>query len=205
MARNIFVLMGGSGTGKTTLGNYLKEIGIPEIVSHTTRKMRENEIPGETYYFIDREEFDSIEKVEWTEYPKDSGIFYCLSKNEVENKLSHYGSVFAITDQFGMKQLKDQYPNEVKVIYITIPLSEMEKRMRSRGDSEENIQKRLLQAKETGELNNYNLADFVIENIDLEESKKQISEIVSTPSLLMGRFLNPDSIRKPDIDIDLEF
>lgn len=176
--RKIYILMGGSGTGKTTLGNYLKEIGLPEMVSHATRPMRKGEENGVTYYFISREEFDSIDKIEWTEYPKDSGKLYCLSRQEVETKLSEFGKVFAITDRNGMEQVKEKYPNEVEVIYVYISLEEMEKRMRARGDSEEAIQDRLQQALETGELNNHDFADHIIENIDLEESKRKIREIV---------------------------
>jgi guanylate kinase/CYTH domain-containing protein len=177
--RKIFILMGSSGSGKTTLGNYLKEIGIPEIVSHTTRKMRKGEIPGVTYYYITKEEFDKIEKIEWTEYPKGSGNFYCLSKQEVENKLSQYGRVFAITDVNGVMQLKTHYPNEVEVIYVYTSLEETERRMRARGDKEEKIQERLQHALQSGELLNYPYADYVIENNDLEESKKRLFQIVS--------------------------
>jgi guanylate kinase len=181
--RKIFILMGGSGTGKTTLGEYLKELGIAEMISHTTRAMRVNEVDGITYYYVSREEFDRIDKIEWTEYPKKSGLMYCLSRNEVEGKLSHYGSVFAITDSFGMKQVQEKYPNEVEVIYLTISLKEMERRMRSRGDSEEIIQSRLLQAKETKELENHAYADHIIENINLEDSKRQLKEIVEKETL----------------------
>lgn len=176
--RRLYILMGGSGTGKTTLGNYLKELGVPEIISHTTRDMRKGEIHGITYYFIDRNEFDSIEKVEWTEYPKGSGKMYCISKEEVEGKLAQHGKLFAITDAFGVEQLKAQYPNEVEVIYLYITLEEMEKRMRERGDNEKGIQERLVQAKETGELNNHDYANHFIENVDLEGSKRKIREIV---------------------------
>lgn len=177
--RMIVILMGGSGTGKTTLGEYLKSIGIPEMVSHSTgRGMRKGEIDGVTYYFVSKEEYDKVEKIEETEYPKNSGKFYCLSKKEVETKLSKYGKVFAITDKNGMEQVKKKYPNEVKVVYIYIPLEEMEKRMRERGDSEEAIQERLHQAEVTKELENHQYADHIIENIDLEESKRKIREIV---------------------------
>jgi guanylate kinase len=176
--RKIYILMGGSGTGKTTLGNYLKEIGIPEMVSHATRPMRKGEEDAVTYYFISREEFDAIDKIEWTEYPKDSGKLYCLSRHEVETKLNEFGKVFAITDRNGMEQVKEKYPNEVEVIYVYISLETMEERMRARGDSEEAIQERLLQAKVTRELENMQFADHAIENIDLEESKRKIREIV---------------------------
>lgn len=176
--RKIYILMGGSGTGKTTLGDYLKEIGVPEMISHTTRKMRVNEVNGVTYHFVSNDEFETIDKVEWTEYPKNSGIYYCLSRCEVEGKLARHGNVFAITDRNGMEQVKAKYPKETVVVYLTISLTEMEARMRSRGDSEESIQARLEQAKVTKELENHIHADFVIENINLELSKQQLRDIV---------------------------
>lgn len=176
--RKIYILMGGSGTGKTTLGDYLKEIGVPEMISHTTRKMRVNEVDGITYHFITKDEFDTIDKIERTEYPKNSGNMYCLSRSEVEGKLALHGKVFAITDRNGMEQVKEKYPDETVVIYLTISMDEMEKRMRNRGDSEEAIQLRLEQARVTKELENHAYADFVIENVELEESKRQLREIV---------------------------
>lgn len=172
--KRIYILLGPSGAGKTTLGGYLKELGIPELVSHTTRPMREGEIDGVSYHFITREEFDAIEKAEFTDY---GGSAYCLSKKEIEDKLKDNDIVFAITDINGVKQLKEKYP-EVKVIFITIPLEEMEIRMRARKDAEENIQKRLRNAIENKEHANIIYADYVIENFNIEESKKQIRDIV---------------------------
>ena len=172
--KRIFILLGPSGAGKTTLGGYLKELGIPELVSHTTRPMREGEVDGISYYFVSKEEFDTLEKDEFSNY---GGSFYCLSKKEIENKFKDYDTVFAITDINGVKQLKEKYP-EIKVIFITIPLEEMEKRMRDRKDTEENIQKRLRNAIENKEHDNIKYADYVIENFDLEVSKQKIRDIV---------------------------
>lgn len=177
-ANRIFILTGGSGVGKTTLGEFLETLGIPQLISHTTRPKRKGEVEGKNYYFVDMNTFLKLEKIEFTEYPKNSGNYYCLSKKEIDDKLSKYGQVYAVTDKYGIEQLKEKYGNVVKVIYITCPLSEMEKRMRARGDSEEQIQKRLKQAIETNELNNHHLADYVIENLDLEESKRQLVDIL---------------------------
>lgn len=177
--KQIYILIGASGTGKTTLGEYLKSLGVPEMVSHTTREMRVGEIPGVTYHYVSQEEFEQLDKIEYTEYPVGSGRKYCLSREEVDFKLSNHNKVFAITDYVGVEQLKISYPGIVKVIYIHIPIEEMENRMRSRGDSEESINGRLKQAIETDELSNAKLADYTIENRDLEESKKEIKRIIS--------------------------
>lgn len=173
--KRIFILMGASGVGKTTLGNFLKEQGIPELVSHTTREKRSGEIDGETYYFVSKEEFDQIEKIEFSNY---NGNFYCLSKKEVEEKLQKHDKVFVIADINGVKQIKAHYPKQVTVIYISASLEEMKQRMKARGDSEEKIQSRIDYALKTKELENGKYADYIIENHDLNQAKKELLRIV---------------------------
>lgn len=167
--------MGASGSGKTTIGQYLISLGIPEIISHTTRKIRKGEKHGVTYYFVTKEEFDRIEKIEEVTY---NGNHYCISKNEIEKKLGNNNKVFVICDVNGMRQLKKFYPKEVVVIYIYTSFEEMERRMRLRGDSEESIRKRLEYAKETNELDNGKYADFIVRNDDFEKTKEQIKQII---------------------------
>lgn len=173
--KKIYVLMGASGSGKTTIGNHLKKFGISEIISHTTRKKREGEVEGETYYYVTKEEFDQIEKIEQVQYDSN---FYCISKMEIENKFKENDKLFVICDVNGMEQVKSNYPNEVVVIYLYISLEEMARRMRVRGDSEENIQLRLNYAGQTNELDNGKYADYRIENKILEETKRQVMDIV---------------------------
>ena len=64
----IYILVGGSGAGKTSLGEKLRENGTNKIVSHTTRKMRVGEVDGKDYYFVSRDEFMAVEKLEYEEY-----------------------------------------------------------------------------------------------------------------------------------------
>jgi len=53
----IIAIVGASGSGKTYLSKFLRdELNIPIIVSHTTRPMREGEIEGEDYFFINSTE-----------------------------------------------------------------------------------------------------------------------------------------------------
>lgn len=171
----IYILLGPSGAGKTTLGGYVKELGVPELVSHTTRDMRPGEIEGVSYFFVTKEEFDSVDKVEFSPY---GNSHYSLSRKEVDTKLAENDIVFAITDINGVTQIKEKYPNMVKVIFITIPLEEMEKRMRARKDTEDAIQKRITNAINSKEHENIKVADYVIENYDLEESKNTIKNII---------------------------
>jgi guanylate kinase len=173
--KKILVLVGPSGSGKDTLGTYLKENSVPELISHTTRKKRKGEIEGVSYNFVTKEDFDKIEKIEYSEY---AGNYYCLSKNEVENKLHCTDMVFAITDINGMEQIKEQYPEETISIFISVTREEMEERMRERGDSEENIQKRIQNSIDNKELENGKYCDYIIRNDVLEEAKEKIDRIL---------------------------
>lgn len=175
MDKKIFLLLGASGTGKTTLGNYLKKIGIIELISCTTRKPRENEIPGITYYYLSNKKFDKIKKVETTKY---AGNRYCISKKEVNNKLKN-GYVFAIVDKGGIEQFKNQYGNMVKVIYIYSNMMECFNRIKKR-DNFNIACKRIKNAMSTGEFKNNKLADYVIINKNgcLNKSKKMLKEII---------------------------
>lgn len=52
MNRKVFVLTGNTGTGKTTVANYLNEFfEMPKVITHTTRAPREGEVDQVDYYF----------------------------------------------------------------------------------------------------------------------------------------------------------
>ena len=173
--KKIFILVGPSGSGKTTLGRYLESLGIPELISHTTRKPRKGEIEGKTYYFINKKEFDKIEKIEYSEY---AGNYYCLSKKEIDNKLNQYNTVFAITDIHGMRQVKKQYPEETISIFIEVTMDEMIDRMLQRGDNEDNIAKRMSNAVLNNELENGKYCDYIVRNDKLYKSQLALNKII---------------------------
>lgn len=182
--KKIFILVGPSGSGKTTLGAYLKSIGIPELVSHTTRKKRNGEINGISYYFISKEEFNNLEKIEYTNYDNN---FYCLSKKEVEEKLHKYNNVFTITDINGVEQIKKKYPNETVAIFIETTIEEMIDRMKKRGDSKEKIADRIAHAIINDELENGKYCDYTIRNDDLEKAKLALSRIIQLENFIEGQ------------------
>ena len=171
----IVLLVGASGSGKTTIGEELKKLGIPEAVSHTTRNPRVGEIEGVTYNYVTKEEFDKIDKLEEAEY---AGNHYCLSKKELEDKWEDNDIVFCIVEKDGARQIKEKIENVI-VIYIGIDLRTMKKRMKERGDKEEDIKKRIDNCEKTNELSNANIADFVVNNVGpLEETVNQITNYI---------------------------
>ena len=55
----IIVLLGASGSGKSTIENILStKYDYDKIISYTTRKPRENEVDGKDYHFITNEMFE---------------------------------------------------------------------------------------------------------------------------------------------------
>ena len=180
--KKLYCLVGASGSGKTTLAQYLKKDGVVELISHTTRMPREKdgEIHGVHYYFISNEEFDKIEKIEESPYAGEHR--YCISADEMNSKFEKSDRLFVVVDLNGANQLKDNCKNrnvDVNIIYIQTDLEVMRKRMEARGDSEENIVKRINFAKKSNELANGKFADYIIDNRgSLEESVNKLLEIV---------------------------
>ncbi len=161
------LIVGASGSGKTSLGQQLKEMGINELISHTTREIRQGEIDGQTYYYITKEEFDKLDKLEQTCY---SGNYYCLSRDEVERHTEKV--VYAIVDAKGVKQIQEKYgKSNTIVIYIKVTYLRMILRMLKRGDKITKIIQRIKNCIITREMKNHKLADIVIENKDLQQAK----------------------------------
>lgn len=175
--KTIYLIIGPSGSGKTTvIGQQLKAEGIPEVVSHTTRPARENEIHGLTYYFVTEDEFHEIPMIEVTEY---DGNLYGTSIEQIEKGLSNNKAVFIIADKHGVQQFKKQYKDMCKVIYIYSSESDIITRMKLRGDSDEKIEQRLKHALANGEFENIGMADYCIVNKNMDETIAQLKSIIN--------------------------
>lgn len=156
---SIILIVGASGSGKSTIGAELKKRGIPELVSFTTREKRKGEIDGEDYYFVDKSQLKDLNIVESSVY---SGNTYGLLEHEVEGKLDTSDNVFCIVDRNGARQIADMFPNDVIVFWLVINVATMRERMIVRKDNPEAIKLRLKNAIDTNELRRPNL-DGVID------------------------------------------
>src|SRR5438552_11302788 len=76
--KTLVIITGGSGAGKTAVGNLLSQDSeIVKIVSTTTRSPREEEKNGQDYYFVSPEIFQAeLEKGRFLEHVIYDGSYY---------------------------------------------------------------------------------------------------------------------------------
>lgn len=177
----IFVLVGSSGSGKTTIGEtfFGKE---NEIISFTTRSMRKGEIDGVDYFFLTKEEaLEKIKNNELLEYTIYDDNYYGLLKNEFKKKSSK--NCYAILDYAGYLNVKREYPNETIGIFVEIKKELVLKRMLSRGDTKEAVEKRL-NIFDLEQQNKNKLEHIVINNGDLKKTLKNFKKVVDKYTLM---------------------
>lgn len=162
MSKVLLVLLGESGTGKTTIANRLKQkYGMKELPSYTTRPKRKEDEEGHT--FVSLGEFMLLKnKVAANKY---RGNFYCATKEQVEEYDTY------VCDCKGIKMLKETYKGDKKIIVVrlTCPREERKRRMEKDNRSPQEIL--LRDSKDPVEFQYADmLADYMLDNDNLEET-----------------------------------
>ncbi len=180
MPNKLFVISGASGVGKSTV--LAKVMGErPDLrfsVSATTRKIRDGEVDGESYYFVSKDKFlDMIEKHEFLEYDAHMDNYYGTPKAQLEEKLQT-GSVILDIEPNGAFNVRKEKDDAVLIFIAPPSLEELERRLRSRGDtSEEQIAIR--QARVAWEMEQSKQYDYVVVNDIVERCAAEILEIIA--------------------------
>ena len=186
---DLFIVSSPAGGGKTTLVNLLIE-EIPNIkraITCTTRKPRPGEIPGKDYIFLSKQEFEErIRKDEFLEYAVVHGNYYGTPKKEVFEILNQGIDLILVIDVQGMKQIKQNYKEAITIFILPPSLDTIVQRMKKRGDSEEEIRKRLETAKK--EIPQWKYYDFIVINDILEKAKEDLKHIILSNRLKTKRF-----------------
>ena len=110
----VIVLLGASGSGKSTIENALVDNhNFNKIISVTTRLKRDGETNGRDYYFVSQDEFDEMlageQFAEHEEYSQNR--FYGTLKSDYNNEENSEDKVVVLTPN-GFRQLKRNCPNE---------------------------------------------------------------------------------------------
>jgi len=178
----LFVLSSPSGGGKTTIRRaVLKE--LPQLaysVSYTSRSPRPGEVEGVDYFFISREEFEEkIKREEFIEWAEVHGNLYGTSRKFIDDQLSSGKDVLLDIDVQGANEIKKKKGNSVCLIFLLPPsLEVLRSRLIKRGESEEEIKRRLSRARfEMEMLEQYN---YKVVNYDLSQAVRDVSSIITS-------------------------
>ena len=176
----LFVISGASGVGKSTVLSKVMAAreDLSFSVSATTREPRPGEQEGVHYYFITKEQFEAmIAQDAFLEYDNHAKNYYGTPIAQLEEKMVNSHVILDI-EPVGAKNVKDKRP-DATLIFISPPSSEeLERRLRSRGDtSEEQIQIRLERAK--WEMDQAAWYDYRVTNNQVETCAEEILNIIA--------------------------
>ena len=179
--KNLVIITAPSGSGKTTLCKQIlkKEDGVKFSISHTSRKIRQNEKNGIDYYFVTNEEFlDGIDKDEFIEWNYHFDCYYGTSKSQIKKSIDKKIPILLELDVKGALAIQKLYPNQTVSIFIEPPsTNDLKIRLKKRGsDSDKIIAKRLQRI--DFELSHKSNFDFTVVNDKLDVATNQILEII---------------------------
>ena len=144
---NILILTGKTCSGKNVvLDKLINEHGFHRVVTFTTRPMRDGEVNGETYHFINTDEFVQKMKTgffaEWKAYTTVEGVwYYGTAMEDLEN--ADDKTVVILTPD-GYRDIKDKVNGKVVSIYLYANNSTIKKRLKKRGDDPKEAERRVL-------------------------------------------------------------
>lgn len=182
----ILVLSGPSGAGKSSLIHKVTEAIGPYYfsISTTTRPMREGEVNGVHYHFVDEATFKrDIEDEQFLEYATVHGNYYGTSIRPVKAALKEGKLVIFDIDVQGHDAVQNRLGDITTSVFITTPsLTELKRRLNSRAtDSEDVITKRIEMARrETQRMSEY---DFIIVNDVLEDAAEKLISVAHAAKL----------------------
>ena len=179
---HIFIISAPSGSGKSTLLDKIQK-QVPNLefsISYTTRHPRGKEQNGREYFFITRQEFEEmIAKGEFLEHANVFGDYYGTARRFLEKAKRQGRDLLLDIDVQGAALVKDKLPRAVSIFILPPDRTELERRLRVRGqDSEEVIERRLQGA--TREIENYAKYDYILVNDRLSDSIEALKAILLT-------------------------
>jgi hypothetical protein len=144
-----------------TVPNLLLPSGIPTQIIHADLNL-----------------IEANELLEWAQY---AGNFYGTPREIVFQKLNQGQDVLLEIELAGARQVRQQYPDAIRIFLCPPSLEELERRIRERGqDSEASIERRLEQARK--ELDAQDEFDYVIVNDNLEQALQELEALLYPPS-----------------------
>lgn len=177
---NLFVISGASGVGKTSVLKQVMKVrdDLQFSVSATSRPPRPGEVDGVNYYFISRDEFQTmIDRNEFVEYDYHMENYYGTLKSEVLKKTEN-GNMILDVEPNGALAIREIYPDATLIFVAPPSVDTLEQRIRGRGDTgDDQIKVRLERAAwECAQGEKY---DYIVINDVLDDCVAQVLQIIS--------------------------
>ncbi len=186
----LIVISGPSGCGKGSVIEKLLEstdLNLWLSLSTTSRQIRDNDIPGKTYNFVTKEEFEKkIEEDYFLEYAEYSGNYYGTPKSTIEEKLENGIDVILEIEIQGALKIKEIRKDALFIFILPPSMRELKRRLEGRNtETKEKILKRFKTAyREINEVTKYN---YVVINDEMEEASKKINSIIEAEKCRVDR------------------
>ncbi len=176
----VYIVSAPSGSGKSTLVNELFKMvrHLDFSISYTTRAPRGSEQNGKEYFFVSREEFETmIAADEFLEHAEVFGNYYGTARRFLREAEARGNDLLLDIDVQGASKIKEKIPEAVSIFILPPDREKLEWRLRHRGlDSEAVIRRRLDTARR--EIENYSKYDYILVNNLLEQSADELKDIV---------------------------
>ena len=177
---NLFVISGASGVGKSTvLGKVMQaRKDLRFSVSATTRLPRPGEQDGVDYYFVTEQTFEQMIRDDaCVEYDRHAKASYGTPRDQLEEKLTD-SNVLLDIEPNGAFEVRRKRPDATLIFVMPPSVEELERRLRSRGDTtEDQITIRLERAK--WEMEQRFQYDYVVTNHQADACAQEILQIIA--------------------------
>ena len=185
----LLVISGPSGVGKGTVLHDLMntQSNLVYSVSATTRKKREGEIEGVSYFYKTRDDFEKmIEQNKFLEYAQVHNNYYGTPKEFVENKINEGKIVILEIDVQGASNIRKNIDNGVFIFLAPPSLNELKNRIVGRGtETDEDIKIRMKNAEiELSYIKDY---DYIVVNDHLNSAISSVNDIINAEKHRVNR------------------
>ncbi len=168
----MILLYGASASGKTEIAKALeKDYAIKKAITSTTRKMREGEKDGLSYFFYDEDSFKKrLEEGFFAESTLYNGHYYGTGKDQIANDKC------IVLDPKGVESFQRLGDPSIVSFYLEANEETRRKRMRMRGDGKEEIEQRIENDKRAFSPASLPLPDFRLstDTKSIEELTKEV-------------------------------
>lgn len=176
----LFVLIGPSGVGKSTLVQKLAQHGVAfeSLVTHTTRQMRPGEVHAKDYFFISNDDFNKKkENNEFILPVSHYGNQYGTCSLYLQSKLQQNCNLICALTGDAAKQMNNIIGGNVVTIFISPPsITDLQTRLLHRNtETETSLHKRLSAA--VVELQDQDSFNYKIINDDLDKAVEELKNI----------------------------